>query len=276
MSVESVPNVAPVFTAPAAQTQVTNSSLIKQTEPDAALGTNPLLDRTVLEEPTVSHLEETPKEQPEVVPEEEAKEPTAPPATLAEMVGAELMQDPGCSLVAKGLERMLAGKVDHNRAFGKAIEQDDARFIDTEYLKDILGDNAAEAIQAAEFLMDYADTYTVKLQEKLYSSVEGGEEAVKLAARHFNETAAPADKALVAQLLDSGNMEYMQHAIRIMTERTSNLAPKHHAQTFANPSALQPLSREEFGKMVLDNPGMSEGDYNKLRERLATSFRQNQ
>lgn len=235
--------------------------------------TNSLLDRSTLdpENLTDAHLEPSEKKEPLV--DEEIDEPEETPATLADMVGAELMQDPGSSLVARGLERLCKGKVDHNRAFGKAIANEDARFIDTEYLKEVLGDDAEEAAQAAEFLMGYAETYAQNLQNKLYEGVEGGQEAVQVASRHFNDTATDAEKALVAQMLDSGNFEYMQHAIKLITERAQGVLPKHRQQTFGTPTGLQPMSREEFGKAVMDNPNMSQSDYEKIRQRLAAGFR---
>lgn len=236
--------------------------------------TNPLLDRSEYSEEdlTGTHLEPTQSDEPEESTEE-LDDTVEPAATLADMVGSELMQDPGSSLVARGLERLCKGKVDHNRAFGQAIAHDDARFIDVAYLKEVLGDDAEEAKQAAEFLLNYADTYAANLQTKLYSSVEGGEEAVRVAARHFNDTATPAEKALVTQMLDSGNFEYMQHAIKLMTERTKGVMPQHRPQTFGTPTGLQPISRDEFGKAVIENPNMSQGDYEKLRQRLAAGFR---
>lgn len=266
-------NVAPVSTPG----QITPSGLNQtETQPEQEQGVNPLLDRSVpTDNLTDAHLEPTedPEEDSVLELEETDSSSDEPPATLAEMVGSELMNDPGCSLVARGLDRLCKGKVDHNRAFGNAIENDDPRFIDEAYLREVLGDDADEAIQSAKFLLDYADTYTADLQQRLYASVEGGEEALKVAAKHFNTTATPADKKLVATLLDSGNMEYMQHALQLITQGAKGVMPKHRAQTFGSPTGLQPISRADFGKAVIDNPNMSPSDYEKLRERLAASFR---
>ena len=273
-----------VSTPATAPQQATPSHLYQPaTAPEAAVpdasALNPMFDRGTYEvtppgEPTEpvepvtdAHLE--PTEEPDTDPD---AVPDAPPATLADMVGAELMQDPGCSLVARGLDRLCKDKVDHNRAFGKALENDDSRFIDETYLRDVLGDDADEAIQSAKFLLEYADKYAADLTKQLYSGVEGGEEAVKIASKHFNTTASQADKDLVTKLLDSGNISYMQHAVRLITDSAKGVMPVHRQQTFGTPTGIQPMSRAEFGKAVLDNPNMTETEYTKIRERLAASF----
>lgn len=280
MTQETAPTV-PLATAPEVSMdasrpgQVHPTALQQQAAPEEApQRVNPLLDRSEPQNLTDAHLEGASEDEPVETQEtpEDSTEQEAP-ATLADMVGSELMQDPGCSLVARGLERLCADKVDHNRAFGNAIENDDARFIDEAYLREVLGDDAEEAIASAKYLLDYAGTYAEKLQQTLYESVPGGEAAVQLAAKHFNSTATAEDKHLVATLLDSGNMEYMQHAIRLITDRAKWVMPKHTAQTFGTPTALQPLSREEFGKAVLDNPSMTSAEYEKLRARLAAGLR---
>lgn len=280
MSQETAPAV-PLATAPEMSVDASQPGTVRPTAlqtqaapEEETQGVNPLLDRSEPQNLTDAHLERTSEDEPveaQETPEDSTEQ--AEPATLADMVGSELMQDPGCSLVARSLERLCTDKVDHNRAFGNAIENDDARFIDEAYLREVLGDDAEEAIASAKYLLDYADTYAEKLQQSLYESVPGGEEAVQLAAKHFNSTATAEDKRLVATLLDSGNMEYMQHAIRLITDRAKGVMPQHKAQTFGTPTALQPLSRAEFGKAVLDNPSMTPAEYEKLRARLAAGLR---
>lgn len=280
MSQETAPAV-PLATAPEMSVDASQPGTVRPTalQTQAApeeepQGVNPLLDRSEPQNLTDAHLEGTSEDEPveaQETPEDSTEQ--AEPATLADMVGSELMQDPGCSLVARSLERLCTDKVDHNRAFGNAIENDDARFIDEAYLREVLGDDAEEAIASAKYLLDYAGTYAEKLQQSLYESVPGGEEAVQLAAKHFNSTATAEDKRLVATLLDSGNMEYMQHAIRLITDRAKGVMPQHKAQAFGTPTALQPLSRAEFGKAVLDNPSMTPAEYEKLRARLAAGLR---
>lgn len=191
--------------------------------------------------------------------------------TLADMIGKELMQDPASRLVSQSLIRLL-GDADHNRAFAQAIAEGDSRFIDEAYLREQLGDNAEEAIQAAKYLLDCAENYAENLQAKLYESVPGGEQAVQLAARHFKETATPAEQKMIAHLLDSGDFELMQSAINSMVERASAVIPKGGQQTHVTQAAVQPLTREEFGRKILENPNMSETQYAQLRTRLAAGM----
>lgn len=191
--------------------------------------------------------------------------------SLTDMIGNELMQDPASKLVANSLIRLL-GDADHNRAFAQAIAEGDSRFIDEAYLREKLGDGAEEAIQAAKYLLDYAENYADNLQAKLFESVPGGEQAVQLAARHFKETATPAEEKMVAHLLDSGDFELMQTAIQTMVERASAVIPQGRQQTHVTQSAVQPLTREEFGRKILENPNMSETQYAQLRSRLAAGM----
>ena len=191
--------------------------------------------------------------------------------TLAEMIGNELMQDPASKLVANSLIRLL-GDADHNRAFAQAIAEGDSRFIDEAYLREKLGDDADEAIQAARYLLDYAENYAENLQAKLYDSVPGGEQAVQLAARHFKETATPAEQKMIAHLLDSGDFELMQSAVQSMVERASAVIPQGRQQAHVTQAAVQPLTREEFGRKILENPNMSESQYAQLRSRLAAGM----
>ena len=192
-------------------------------------------------------------------------------SSLTEMIGNELMQDPASKLVANSLIRLL-GDADHNRAFAQAIAEGDSRFIDEAYLREKLGDNADEAIQAAKYLMDYAENYTANLQAKLFDSVPGGKQAVQLAARHFKETATPAEQKMIAHLLDSGDFELMQSAVQSMVERASAVIPQGRQQTHVTQAAVQPLTREEFGRKILENPNMTDTQYNQLRARLAAGM----
>lgn len=247
-------------------------------------GVLPMLDRTQFQEPEQGApvgdalLEGEPQDvAPEQTPDQQPEPDSFESETLQDMIGGELMQDPGASLVANSLIRMMQG-ADHNRAFAKAIEHGDARFIDTAYLEEKLGpDLAQEAIKAAEYLVGYADRYVEDLKQRLFSTVPGGEQALQLAAKHFR-TAAPAEEhKAVARMLDSGDLEIMQYAVRQIMRYGSDLPqgavapqPRH---TVA-PTGLQPLSRAEFGKAVLDNPNMSEQEYNQLSARLQASMQQ--
>lgn len=268
---------------------------VQPTQQTAPAELNPMLDRSLAPgnqpEPSDAHLggnteyndlpEHVLKARQQGNPEEpaepdyEAPEPVeaSHAENLTDMIGQELMQDPGTSLIAQSLIRMMQGKADHNRAFARAIHEGDARFIDEHYLRETLGDDADEAIKAASYLLDYASTYADQMRERLYSSVQGGEQAVQLAARHFRETATPTEQKAITRMLDSGDFELMQYAVQTLVDRAKGIMPAQHQQMHVTPSAVEPLTREEFGRMVLNNPGMSEQQYEALRTRLAAGLR---
>ena len=191
--------------------------------------------------------------------------------SLREMIGSELLQEPGASLVAISLMRLMHG-ADHNRAFAKALEYGDPRFIDTTYLNEKLGnDTAVEVVKAAEYLLNYTDQKIEDMKNRLYSSVEGGEQAIQLAAKHFRTSAPREEQRAIAQMLDSGDMDIMQYALRQIMQYGAQVpqgAVKPQTRHTVAQTGLQPLSRAEFGKMVLDNPNMSEQEYNALSARL--------
>ena len=78
-------------------------------------------------------------------------------ASLNDMLGGELLADPQAAVVAGMLEK-LVGDLDVNRAFGRAAEEDDARFIDEAYLVEKLGERDAKlAVEAAKQLLTHAE-----------------------------------------------------------------------------------------------------------------------
>lgn len=258
---------APAAAPAAAQQQPVNPMLDRSLMPDAQGNPAPQLSDAHLEAiPEPAPQQPEPSTEPVQVQDSEA-------ASLRDMIGQELMQDPGASLVANSLLRLMGDKADHNRAFARAIAEGDVRFIDVAYLQDTLGADADEAIRAASYLLDYADNYTANLQQRLYSEVPGGEQAVQLAARHFRETATPAEHKMIVRLLDSGDFELMQYAVQTLVERAKGVMPPTGQQVHGTPQGVQPMTREEFGKAVLDNPTMTEQQYAMLQKRLAAGMR---
>lgn len=277
MTQEVSPNVTP-NAAPNAAPDVAPAGTDLQGSP-APGGVLPMLDRSQFQEPTAGPqvgdalLEGNPENaHPDPVePEDLPVDESAETGSLEEMIGHELMQDPGASLVANSLMRLMQG-ADHNRAFAKALEYNDTRFIDTTYLNEKLGPEVAqEAIRAAEYLANYADNKAAEMRGKLFSAVEGGEEALQLAAKHFRSVAPAAEQRAIARMLDSGDMEIMQYAVQTLAQYGQKLpqgAVQPQARHIVAPTGLQPLSRAEFGRAVLNNPNMSEQEYNALSARL--------
>lgn len=239
--------------------------------PEQTPVSNPLVDRGQVSDVArdlESHsVEDLPPE-----PEADAEQPEA--QTLEEMVSLEIQQDPNAKWAYLSLQRLLSDKVDAQRAFGKAITEDDTRFIDEAYLREVLGEDADAAIEAATYLHNYAEQHVAKLEQELYSTVEGGEEALKVAALHYAKVAPPEEQGVIAALLDSGDIVKMKYAVRQIMQAGATALPQARAQTFGTPSAQQGISREEFGRTIMQNPNLDDNAYEKLRERLALGLRQ--
>lgn len=238
-------------------------ALEQQTEPQQQEATNPLLDR----EPQSN--EQAPVQQQEEAPESVEEKPA--PTSLSELIEHEFEGDPAANMVYRSLERML-GDADTERAFLKAIEEDDPRFIDTAYLQEVCGENTPEIVRMAEYLFGYADRMQQQLQTQLYANVPGGYEGAQLAAKHFKATATPEQQEIVRALLDSGDMRLMQHGIQQIMQSAQGTVPQHRPGITGMAQGVQPMTRAEFGKAVLANPNMSTAEYNKLRERLAAGL----
>ena len=236
---------------------------------------NPLLDRSAVEgtqEPGADQQADPTGEpgKPEGdEPQDQA--PAEEPTSLGELIESEFSGDPAASLVYKQLERLTAD-IDVERAFGKAILENDPRFIDEQYLREAIGDQADEARQMAEYLFGYAERMQQKLEEQLYADIPGGYEGARTAAMHFKKTASPEQQELVRAMLDSGNMQLMRHGLQQIMQHSRGTVPQHRPAVVGTTQGVQPMTRAEFGKAVLANPNMSQAEYNKLRERLAAGL----
>jgi len=234
--------------------------------------TNPLLDRSAVQgaqEPGADQQAGAAGEPGGDEPQDQA--PAEEPTSLGELIESEFSGDPAASLVYKQLERLTAD-IDVERAFGKAILEGDPRFIDEQYLREAIGDQADEARQMAEYLFGYAERMQEKLQEQLYADIPGGYEGARTAAMHFKKTATPEQQELVRAMLDSGNMQLMRHGLQQIMQHSRGTVPQHRPAVVGTTQGVQPMTRAEFGKAVLANPNMSQAEYAKLRQRLAAGL----
>lgn len=202
-------------------------------------------------------------------PPVEAPAPKAEPesyGSLQEMIGEELKSDPQAGVIAAMLETVL-GEVDVNRAFGKAVAEDDPRFIDEAYLKEALGPEKAKlAVDAAKQLLQHAERIGAQLEKELFASVPGGEAAVKQAAAVFNQVADAPTKAAIARLLDSGDKASMQYALQQITAiaTQSGKLVVHNEPGFGQPAAEKGLTRDEY-IAAINKPNLTDAEYQKLR-----------
>ena len=210
--------------------------------------------------------------EPESEPET-AAEPEATPTSITDMIGKELLDDPASRIAARTLQNLVKD-IDVARAFGAAYEHDDTTRIDKPYLVEKLGAAAAdEVLEVAEFLMGYADTVAEKMQNTFYSTVEGGKEQLEQSAAVFNKVADAETRAMVADMLDSGDMRYMQHAARIIQQTASKSGGqyKHNTLVTASAATQAPMTREQY-IAAIQNPSLTPQAYDALRARYAASM----
>lgn len=224
-------------------------------------------------EPAVQPQPE-PQPAPAAQPEPEpAAEPEAAPTNITDMIGKELLDDPASRIAARTLQNLVKD-IDVARAFGAAYEHDDTTRIDKPYLVEKLGAAAAdEVLEVAEFLMGYADTVAEKMQNTFYSTVEGGKEQLEQSAAVFNKVADAETRAMVADMLDSGDMRYMQHAARIIQQTASKSGGqyKHNTLVTASAATQAPMTREQY-IAAIQNPSLTPQAYDALRARYAASL----
>ena len=221
----------------------------------------------------VAQPQPEPQPAPAAQPEPEPAKPEATPTSITDMIGKELLDDPASRIAARTLQNLVKD-IDVARAFGAAYEHDDTTRIDKPYLVEKLGAAAAdEVLEVAEFLMGYADTVAEKMQNTFYSTVEGGKEQLEQSAAVFNKVADAETRAMVADMLDSGDMRYMQHAARIIQQTASKSGGqyKHNTLITASAATQAPLTREQY-IAAIQNPSLTPQAYDALRARYAASL----
>lgn len=247
----------------AEENEFTKQSPMTQREPAQEPAQEPEQEPAPQEQP--EHPGQQPPQQAEEVGEEA-------PQDLVGMIGDELMQDPASKIAAQQLQHLCEG-LDIQRAFGAAYQYEDTTRIDMAYLTEKLGaDKAQQVLETADFLMNYADTLAERIENDLYAGIEGGRAALEQSAAIFNKVADPSTRAIVADLLDSGDLRYMKHAVSMIQQAASSAGGqyKHVRQPAFSGAQLQPMSREEYLQAIAD-PNLTDAKYQELRQRYAAS-----
>ncbi|QQL99156.1 capsid assembly scaffolding protein [Pseudomonas phage MYY9] len=172
----------------------------------------------------------------------------------------------------------FSDKLDTVRAFGKAAENRDPRFIDEHYLKEVLGPAQAQhVINVAKGVLTYVDAQTKAVLSQTYAAV-GGEAILKQAAGVFNQHADPATKAAIGRLMDSGDAQAMQYAAKqiVAFAQGSGAVVQATGQPLgAAAPALAALSAEQYRLEVSKLPlNASEAEMAALRERRKAGMAQ--
>lgn len=206
---------------------------------------------------------------PQQQPTQQAPEPQkpAPAGSVAELAG-HLAADSQVAPAVAYMEAVLNdAQVDIARALGAAADYLDPSRIDVHYLKEKLGDKADQVIKLATSTLEYAASYQKETVSQVYQAA-GGEAQWGLAVQAFNTKADPTERAMLAELLDSGVRDKMLYAAKKIAEYgvQAGVVTKHNSPPLGNASSEKGLSRAEFAEAI-SKRGVQEGsaEYQNLR-----------
>lgn len=166
--------------------------------------------------------------------------------------------------------------LDRQRLMGKALEFGDPDFIDTNYLRDQLGDQADMLIPFLEEIVETTQQSYENLVQDIYKEV-GGAERWQGIAKVFTQSAPASIRSVAKQLIDSQDMEQIEQGIRLILDYSeqSGIAPKPprliQGQGFTQGGG-QGLSAEDF-KAELAKIG-SRNSNPRNYDKLVTELRQ--
>lgn len=215
---------------------------------------------------------------PAAKPEPAKPDQAAPATSVQEMVGAELMADPLVATSVSLIEHLCGDKVDLARAFGKAEEEADARFIDANYLKEVLGEAGASAVvKAATQVLEHAQGYGQRQAQAVWDHV-GGKEQLDKAAEFFQKNADPQRRTALQRLLDSGDTDSMKFAAKEIVDfaAAQGAIVIHNALPLGAPAAEKGMTHDEYIN-ELDKGrrfGFKPGQYEALRAKRALGRQQ--
>ena len=204
-------------------------------------------------------------------------EPTAEPTGLLALIGEDVASDPAAAASIDLVNLIIEGKdLDLERAFGKAIEEDDPRFIDERYLIEVLGEQQAKVlIREAGRLNESATRAGERLRDEMLKDIPGGQETLTQAVEVFNSVADEVTRAVIAELIDSGDLKKMKFAAKqIMDFATaSGQVVVHNQQPVGTPGAMQGLSREAY-IAAINERNLSPEKYEQLRAQRQLGIKQ--
>jgi len=227
---------------------------------------NPMLSRVSQQAPApvpTQHLE--PKlEQPALLTPE-PKQAAKATGTISDLVG-DLGTDPYAKPSITYIETLCTkGEVDLGRAFNNAVEHGDASLIDSAYLNEKLGADAAAVIAQATSLFEYSASQAEKTMADVYEAA-GGEEVLRQAVPYFNKSADAAEKEEVEYLLNSGNKALMARAAKriVQYSQSAGMTYSPNGQPLGSPSSEKGLSKADY-IAAISKQNISPEAYNGLR-----------
>ena len=166
--------------------------------------------------------------------------------------------------------------LDRQRIMGKALEFGDPDFIDVNYLRDQIGDQADILIPFLEEIVETSQQSYESLVQGIYQEV-GGQERWQGIAQVFTQTAPASIRNVAKQLIDSQDINQISQGIRLILDYSeqSGIAPKPprliQGQGFTQGGG-QALSAEDF-KAELAKIG-SRNSNPRNYDKLVTELRQ--
>lgn len=224
---------------------------------------NPMLSH--LSVPTPQHQPGVPTTPPPAVPAP-TNPATAEPSNPAP-VFQDLDTDPQVAPAIAYLEAVSTdNKLDTARAFQKAIEEGDARFLDEGYLREKLGAKAEQVINTAKSVLVYADSQKQAVINSVYE-VAGGESNWKLASTAFSQHADPTTKAAMQELLNSGKPDAVKYAAKQIHQfAVAQGAVSQHAVTpVGGNSSAQGLTSAQYVEKIRAKRNISHEEYEELK-----------
>lgn len=174
--------------------------------------------------------------------------PNVAPAGDLNEVDVDGITDPVIRSMALALGTGAEG-LDFNRVLGNAIQRGDPALIDRAYLIEKFGQAAASRITLAEGIVRAVNEHSERAAQSVYSAA-GGKEQWAASAAAFNKSAPQELRAIVKNMLDSGNPEYVQAAAKLVVEsaKSSGLVPVQNPAVTAGAglAGAQALSKDEF------------------------------
>lgn len=181
--------------------------------------------------------------------EEELVELTGVPTSNLRDFDVGAIEDPMIKSTASIL-LATSPDLDLDRALAKAIQYGRADLIDEAYITEKGGANAANLITIAKSLVTQIAN-VADANEKAIYDLAGGREGWDTAVAAFNQFADPAQRRTIADLMDSGNKQFMQYAAQTVLafSKQTGAIPNvgQQVQTGqASVAASQGLSKAQF------------------------------
>jgi hypothetical protein len=144
----------------------------------------------------------------------------------------------------------LGPNVDMERAMGVALARGDATLIDAAYLKEVGGAAAAQLTTLATAMVKHVQAAATRATTTAYAAA-GGEAQWGAAVAAFNQTAEPYLKAMVTEMLNSGDYNRIDSASKMVVAHAKNSGQVAHPGQLiqggaGGPTAGQGLTKADY------------------------------